>query len=39
MTFDIEVDASRPENDTLVEARFGVDVRVTGQGIRNNAQR
>ena len=39
MTFDIEVDASRPENDTLVEARFGVDVRVTGQGIRNNTQR
>lgn len=39
MTFDIDVDASRPEEDTLVEARFGVDVRVTGQGIRNNTQR
>jgi hypothetical protein len=39
MTFDIEVDAARPEDDTVVEARFGVDVRVTGQGIRNNAQR
>lgn len=39
MTFDIEVTASRPEEDTLVEARFGVDVRVTGQGIRNNTQR
>lgn len=39
MTFDIEVDAARPEEETTVEARFGVDVRVTGQGIRNNAQR
>lgn len=39
MTFDTEVNASRPDEDTLVEARFGVDVRVTGQGIRNNTQR
>ena len=38
MTFDVQVTASRPEEDTLVEARFGVDVRVTVQGIKNNTR-
>ena len=36
MTITTDVTAHRPDQDTLVEARFQVDVGVTGQGIRNN---
>lgn len=36
MTITTDVTAHRPDVDTLVEARFQVDLGVTAQGVRNN---
>lgn len=38
MTLSTDVTARRPEQDTLVEARFALDVGVTGQGACNQAR-
>lgn len=37
MTFDVDVNARRPSQDTDVTSRFSVAVGVTGQGVRNQA--
>lgn len=39
MTFDVDVNAQRPSEDTDVTSRFSVAVGVTGQGVRNQTNR
>ena len=38
MTISTDVTASRPEQDTLVEARFTVEVQATVQGVKNQLE-